>query len=105
MRARIKDGKREAYVALLRELVPTAEDYGQGLHSVELAWEAGDPQRVVAIIHFRDRESYVANAKRAETDEQYRRQAELFDGEPEWVDVEYAGYVGSPLTATETIAL
>ena len=100
MRARIKDGRRDDYIALLNELVPSADDYGHGLHSVELAWEEADPQRVVAVIHFRDKESYIANANRAETDEQFKRQAELFDGDPEWIDVTYTDYVGQPLKAT-----
>ena len=100
MRARIKDGKKDAYLDFLRELLPTAEDYGNGLHSVELAWEASDPQRVVAIIHFADRDSYVANANRPETDADFRRQLEFFEGEPEWLDLDYVGYMGKPMTAT-----
>ena len=100
MRARIKDGKRDEYIALLNELVPSADDYGHGLHSVELAWEEADPQRVVAIIHFRDKESYIANANRADTNEQFKRQAALFDGEPEWIDVNYSEFVGQSLKAT-----
>lgn len=100
MRARIKKGMKDGYVQLLHELVPTADDYGQGMHSLELGFEDADPDRVVVVIHFRDKESYLANAKRAETDAQFRRQAEFFDGEPEWIDVQYAEYVGNPLTAT-----
>jgi hypothetical protein len=49
------------------------------------------------IVHFKDRESYLANANRAGTDEDYRRQLEYLDGEPEWIDVNYAEYVGQPL--------
>jgi quinol monooxygenase YgiN len=100
MRARIKQGKRDEYIRLLQDLVPTAEDYGHGLHSVELGWEEADPQRAVVVIHFRDKESYLANGQRPETDAQFRRQAELFDGEPEWIDLDYVEYVGNPLTST-----
>jgi hypothetical protein len=39
MRARIKDGRRDEYTRFLHEIVPTADDYGQGLHSVELGSE------------------------------------------------------------------
>lgn len=98
MRARIKDGRRDEYIRFLHEIVPTADDYGQGLHSVELGWEDADPQRAVVVIHFRDKESYVANAQRPETDSQFRRQAEFFEGEPEWIDLNYVEYLGKPLT-------
>ena len=51
------------------------------------------------IVRFKDRESYMANADRSETDAEYRRQLEYLDGEPEWIDVNYAEYVGQPLGA------
>jgi quinol monooxygenase YgiN len=105
MRARLKAGRRADFEQFLHEIAPSADDYGRGLHSVELAWEDKDPNRVVAIIHFRDRESYLANAQRPETDADFRRQLEYFDGEPEWIDLHYADYVGRPLeerTATRS---
>jgi quinol monooxygenase YgiN len=97
MRARIKPGRREEYERAMREMVPSAEDYGNGLHSYEIAWEDKDPNRMVMVIHFRDRESYQANADRPETNEQYQKQLEFLEGEPEWIDVNYAEYVGQPL--------
>ena len=100
MRARLKPGAREGYEAHLRTLVPSAEDYGQGLHSIEMAYEDKDPDRVIVVVHFRDRESYLANANRPETDSEYRSQLEFLDGEPEWIDVNYSAYVGKPLTET-----
>ena len=51
------------------------------------------------IVRFKDRESYMANADRSATDAEYRRQLEYLDGEPEWIDVNYAEYVGQPLGA------
>jgi len=98
MRARIKKGEKDDFVALLRRQVPTAEDYGQGLHSFELAWEDADPDRVLIVVHFRDKQSYLANANRAETDEQFREQQKHFDGDAEWIDLNFAEYVGKPLT-------
>ena len=100
MRARLKPGMRAEYERLLREEVPSAEEYGNGMHSVELAFEESDPDRLVAIVHFEDRESYLANAARPETEGAYRRQLDLFDGEPEWIDVAFGQYVGRPLTDT-----
>jgi quinol monooxygenase YgiN len=97
MRAKIKPGRRAEYEKLMREMVPSAEAYGQGMHSYEVAWEDSDPDRIVLIVHFQDRESYMANAGRAQTDTDYQRQLEYLDGEPEWIDVNYGDYVGKPL--------
>lgn len=97
MRAKIKSGRKDEYVKLLDTFVPSADDYGQGIHSIELAWEDKDPDRVVAVIHFRDRDSYRANAERPETNADYEKQREFFDGDPEWIDVNYEKYVGKPL--------
>lgn len=98
MRAKVKPGRRAEYEKVMREMVPTAESYGQGMHSYEVAWEDGDPDRIVMIIRFKDRESYMANADRPETDAEYRRQLEFLEGEPEWIDVQYGEYVGAPRT-------
>jgi len=103
MRARVKKGRRQEYERLLAELVPSAEDYGKGLHSVELAWEDADPDRVVLVIHFRDKESYQRNAQSPDTDREFRCQRELLDGDPEWIDVNYGSYVGKPLSETATV--
>jgi quinol monooxygenase YgiN len=97
MRAKIRSGRRADYEKALREMVPSAEAYGQGMHSFEVAWEDKDPERIVMIIRFKDRESYVANAMRQETDAEYRQQLEYFDGEPEWIDVTFGEYVGNPI--------
>jgi quinol monooxygenase YgiN len=102
MRARVKPGRREEYERAMREMVPSAEDYGNGLHSYEIAWEDKDPDRFVMVIHFRDRESYQANADRPETNEQYQRQLDFLDGEPEWIDVNWADFVGKPLAEHAT---
>jgi len=97
MRAKVKAGRRAEYEKVMRQMVRSAEDYGHGLHSYEVAWEDKDPDRVVTIIHFKDRESYLGNANRPETVTDYRKQLEYLDGEPEWIDVSYADYVGKPL--------
>ena len=97
MRAKVKAGRRAEYEQLMREMVPAPEAYGQGMHSYEVAWEDKDPDRIVLIVHFKDRDSYLANANRAGTAEDYQRQLEFLDGEPEWLDVNYAEYVGKPL--------
>ena len=100
MRARVKPGKRQEFERSMQEITPAHQDYERGLHSVELAWEDKDPNRVVMIIHFRDKESYVKNAKLPETDAGYRRWIQYLEGEPEWIDINYSAYVGEPLTAS-----
>jgi len=97
MRAKLKPGKKADYLAFLNGLLPSADDYGQGFHSAELAYEDKDPDRVVAIIHFRDRQSYLANAERPETNTDYERQKEFFDGDVEWIDLNYEAYMGKPI--------
>jgi len=97
MRARVKPERRAEYEKLMRDMVPSAEGYGQGMHSFEVAWEDKDPNRIVVIVRFTDKASYTANAGRPETDEQYRQQLEFLDGEPEWIDVNYEQYVGKPM--------
>lgn len=87
MRGRVKPGKRSEFEALAREIAPNHHE--QGLVRFEVAWEADDPDAVLAIIHFRDKDSYIRNAERPETDRDFRRQLELLDGEPQWIDVEY----------------
>ena len=97
MRAKVKPGRRAEYEQAMREMVPSADAYGQGMHSFEVAWEDRDSDRIVVIVRFNDRESYMANAKRPEADADYRQQLEYFDGEPEWIDLNYAEYVGKAL--------
>ncbi len=100
MRARVKQGKREEFERVMRELTPAHQEFERGLHSIELAWEDSDPNRVVMIIHFRDRESYVRNANLPQTDADYRRWVKLLEEEPEWTDVFFGNYLGKPLTST-----
>jgi hypothetical protein len=52
----------------------------------------------MAVIHFRDRDGYLANAQRPETDAEYQQMLQYLDGPPEWIDVEYRHYTGEPLT-------
>lgn len=96
MRARVKPGRRAELERLFKEIGPHHQEHG--LISAELAWEERNPDRVLVLIHFRDRESYLCNADRPQTNEDFRRQLELLDGEPEWIDVEYGVRVGNAVT-------
>jgi quinol monooxygenase YgiN len=97
MRARMKPGSRDELKQRLQEWV--GRDVPEGFHCSEVAVEDKDPDRIVMIVHFHDRESYLRNAERPETDSEYRQMLEHLEGEPEWIDVEYLQFVGSPLSA------
>jgi quinol monooxygenase YgiN len=99
MRGRVKDGRREDFERLMVELSITHLSEHRGLVSVELAWEE-DPNRVVMILHFQDRETYLRNADDPRTQRNYERWSALLDSEPEWIDVGYAEYIGEPRLQT-----
>jgi quinol monooxygenase YgiN len=88
MRARLKPGRRDEFESLFRESMRTvpADDWV----SLETAFEDKDPDRVVLIVRFRDRDSYLRNADDPQTNADYQKMVELFDGPPEWIDVNYA---------------
>jgi quinol monooxygenase YgiN len=97
MRGRLKPGRRDEFERMFAELAPVHTEHG--LISAELAWEVGDPNAFLEIIHFRDRDSYERNAARPQTDADFRRQMEFLEGEPEWIDVEYGVAAGSTVRA------
>ena len=98
MRATVKAGMREAFEESIRTW---EQERGtvDGYHSTEVAWEDGNPDRVVMIVHFRDKESDHANANSPEQDAEYHKLVALLDGEPEWLDVHYGVYTGQGLPA------
>lgn len=96
LRARTKPGQRDAFIAAMRER-GTAE-HNPGFLSAEVCTEDRDPDGVVVVIRFRDRESYLANANRPETDADYRSTLEYLQGPPEWIDVNYVEYHGEPVS-------
>ena len=96
MRARTKPGQRDAFIAAMTER--GTPERNPGFLSAEVCAEDGDPNGVIAVIHFRDRESYMANADRPETDAEYQQMLQYLDGPPEWTDVHYVSYKGQPLS-------
>jgi quinol monooxygenase YgiN len=97
LRAKIKPGQKAAFERFMEESLPSVDDYGRGLHSVEVGYEDKDSDRAVVIIHFRDKESYIANAERPDTNSDWERQREFFEGDVEWIDLHYQRYIGKPL--------
>jgi heme-degrading monooxygenase HmoA len=102
MRAQVKPGRRDAFIAEM-EKRGTAQN-NPGFICAEVGYEDKDPNRVIAVIHFRDRESYMENAGRPQTDEQYRATLEYLEGPPEWTDVHYVAFHGEPLTEASATA-
>jgi heme-degrading monooxygenase HmoA len=96
MRAQCKPGQRDAFIAKMRQRGTAANN--PGFLSAEIGCEDKDSDRVVAVIHFRDREGYMANASRPQTDAEYREMLQFLTGPPEWIDVSYVAYTGEPLT-------
>jgi quinol monooxygenase YgiN len=96
MRARTKAGQRDAFIAAMKNRA--RPDNNPGFLSAEVCAVDKDPNGVIAVIHFRDRAGYMANADRPETNDEYQQMLQYLDGPPEWTDVEYVAYTGEPLT-------
>ena len=95
MRARIKPGQQEAFRKYAQE--QGGPDPNSGWLSSEFAFEDKDPNRIVGIIRFNDKESYVKNADAPQTNENYNQMLRFFEAPPEWIDVHYVAFQGEPL--------
>jgi quinol monooxygenase YgiN len=102
MRARCKPGQRDAFIDQMKQRGTAANN--PGFLSAEVGYEDKDPDRVFAVIHFRDKASYQANAQRPQTDAEYRQMLDYLVEPPEWIDVHYVGYTGEPLTESAMAA-
>jgi heme-degrading monooxygenase HmoA len=98
MRAKLKPGQKDAYQrwgqAQQGEL---GQNSASGFVSMEVAFEDKDPNRVVSIIRFKDKDSYVKNANAPKTNDNYNQMIKMFEGPPEWIDVNYVAFQGEPL--------
>ena len=95
MRAKIKPGQQDAFRRFAQEQ-GSPEDAG-GWVSSEFAVEDKDPNRIVGIIRFKDKESYVKNANTRQTNDNYNQMLKFLDGPPEWIDVHYVAFQGESL--------
>jgi quinol monooxygenase YgiN len=100
MRGRVKPGRRAEFEFLMYDLSVEHVAEHRGLLSVELAWQDEDPDRVVMILRFQDRDAYVRNAEHPKTQRNYRSWSALLEGDPEWIDVAYTDFIGEPRTET-----
>ncbi len=88
---RVKAGREEALVATMekwaQEFSPKVEaDLGGNLFRLD-----SDPQEMIMIAVFRDKESYVANADDPETDKWYQELRQHLEADPVWHDGEIIG--------------
>ena len=97
MRAQVKAGQRDAFIAKMKERGTAGNN--PGFLNAEIGFEDKDPNRVIAVIHFRDRDSYMANAARPQTDAEYQEMLQYLAGPPEWIDLHYVAFEGEPLNA------
>lgn len=102
MRAQVKAGQRDAFIAAMRDRGTAGRN--PGFLSAELGFEDKNPDRVIAVIHFKDRDSYMANAGRPEVDAEYQGMLQYLAGPPEWIDLHYVAYEGEPLSADAVAA-
>jgi quinol monooxygenase YgiN len=91
MRARVKAGHKDALQELMKA-TPDRADLG-GFLGYDVGFEDKDPDAIVLVVRFKDKESYVANADSAEQDAEYRRMVEHLESEPEWIDVNWTDTV------------
>jgi len=100
MRAKLKPGQKEAYQRWGQEQESQlTQPPATGFVSMEVAFEDKDPNRVVSIIRFKDKDSYVKNANAPKTNDNYNQMIKFFEGPPEWIDVNYVAFQGEPLKA------
>ena len=95
MRAKIKAGQLEAFKRYSQ--AQGTPDNASGWVSSEFAMEDKDPSRIVGIIRFKDKESYVKNANAPQTNDSYNEMLKFLEGPPEWIDVTYVAFQGEPL--------
>src|SRR4029077_12241050 len=80
MRAKIKAGQQEAFRRYAQE--QGGPDAASGWVSSEFAVEDKDPNRIVGVIRFKDKESYVKNANAPRTNENYNQMMKFFEAAP-----------------------
>jgi heme-degrading monooxygenase HmoA len=95
MRAKIKAGQQDAFRRWAQRQGSPRE--ASGWISSEFAVEDKDPNRIVGIIRFEDKDSYVRNADAPQTNENYNQMLQFLEGPPDWIDVHYVSFQGQPL--------
>jgi heme-degrading monooxygenase HmoA len=98
MRAKLKPGQKDAFQRWGREQGnQPGQAAASGFVSIEIAFEDKDPNRMVSIVRFKDKDSYIKNANAPATNDNYNQMIKFFEGPPEWIDVNYVAYQGEPV--------
>jgi quinol monooxygenase YgiN len=95
MRAQVKPGQMDAFRRFNLEQGPPENT--EGFVSLEFAVEDKNPNMMVGIIRFKDKESYVRNADAPRTNDNYLKMLNILEGPPEWIDIHFLGFMGEPL--------
>ena len=78
MRAKLTAGQQDAFRRFAQELGSPAE--ASGWISSEFAVEDKAPNRIVGIIRFKDKDSYVKNANTPQTNDNYDQMMKFLEG-------------------------
>jgi hypothetical protein len=95
MRAKLKAGQQDAFRRFAQNQ-GSPED-ATGWVSSEFAVEDKDASRIVGIIRFKDKDSYVKNANAPQTNDNYNQMLKFLEGPVEWIDVHYVAFQGETL--------
>src|SRR2546426_12645153 len=95
MRAKVKAGQMDAFKRYSQAQGSPTD--ASGWFSSEFAVEDKDPNRIIGIIRFKDKDSYVKNANAPRTNDSYNQMLKFLEAPPEWIDVNYVAYQGEPL--------
>src|SRR5438552_17700899 len=92
MRAKIKAGQQDAFRRFAQEHGSPSD--ASGWVSSEFAVEDKDPNRIVGIIRFKAKDSYVKNANAPQTNDNYNQKLKFLEGPQERIDVHYIAFPG-----------
>lgn len=88
-RMKVKAGREQDLMALSDEIDSDLAGGNDTGAIAEYVFKLDNaPNEYIMVAIFKDRESYVANAQRPETDRNYRKMREMLDADPEWNDGE-----------------
>src|ERR1700674_424339 len=95
MRAKIKAGQQDAFRRYAQE--QGGPDAASGWLSSEFAVEDKDPNRIVGIIRFKDKDSYLKNANAPQTNDSHDQLLTIEVDPPECIYVHYVAFQGETL--------
>ena len=88
---RVKAGQGEAVIAKMEQWEQERGSKVEGNLGGYMFRLDKDPQEMIMVAVFQDKESYVANAEDTEQDKWYQELRQLLEADPEWNDGEVFG--------------